>query len=386
MNYRREKSVPVIVTRCPDYNPRSVRLAVRKLFDAHAYFRDFIRPRDRVLLKVNMLSPKSPVSATTTHPEVVRAVAKLVNDSGGQAVIGDSWGAPFRVDLLKVGYWRCGYKAIADEGLAELNRDTSSMWAKNSSGRLMRGFELCSLVDRVDKIIALPKVKTHRLVTLTCASKILFGLIPGTKKIGYHAKLPNVQDFSQMLVDLNELVRVRCPTLFLADGIVAMEGEGPAWGTPRQVGSLMLSDNPYRLDIEVCELIGLNPDSVPMLRLAKRSKLLVSPYCSPIIVGHKPDCLNPVIALPQGMDPNVRIPGFLRRIFKNQINPQPAMSDLCTLCGNCIKNCPVGAIEMRKLKLFFNYKKCIRCYCCDELCLHNGIKTVYHLLGRILYK
>ena len=76
---------------------------------------------------------------------------------------------------------------------------------------------------------------------------------------------------------------------------------------------------------------------------------------------------------------------FLKRFFRDQPNPRPAMSDKCTLCGECVENCPVDAIEAGESALVFDYAKCIRCYCCDELCPNNGIKTERPFLGRLIW-
>lgn len=375
----------VAETRCRGYGREEVQKAVSDLFNADEQFSRFIRPGDRVLLKVNMLSPKLPKRATTTHPEVVRAAAQIVHDAGGHAVIGDSMGAPMRMGLINVGYRKTGYRDIADEGLAELNRNMSSMKASNPSGRLIRSFDLCSMIDDVDKVIALPKVKTHQLCTLTCAAKILFGLVPGTLKPGYHAKLPDVDHFGQMLVDLTELIRRMRPTLFLADGIVAMEGEGPSWGETRSLETLLLSADPHKLDLEVCRLVGIDPELVNTLRAARAFGLLGSGVEEPVVVGEGPEPVSTPFAIPKVRDAQVRIPEFLKRFFKNQPNPRPAMSDKCILCGECVETCPVDAIEATESALVFDYAKCIRCYCCDELCPSNGIKAERPFLGRLIW-
>jgi uncharacterized protein (DUF362 family) len=44
----------------------------------------YVGKRDKVLLKVNLLAPKEPSKAVTTHPAVVAAVANTVLDAGGE--------------------------------------------------------------------------------------------------------------------------------------------------------------------------------------------------------------------------------------------------------------------------------------------------------------
>ncbi|MCK5062361.1 MAG: 4Fe-4S binding protein, partial [Candidatus Aenigmarchaeota archaeon] len=46
-----------------------------------------------------------------------------------------------------------------------------------------------------------------------------------------------------------------------------------------------------------------------------------------------------------------------------------------TKCGNCVSNCPVGAISINGYPKI-DYKKCIHCYCCHELCPEGAYTLV----------
>ena len=59
----------------------------------------------------------------------------------------------------------------------------------------------------------------------------------------------------------------------------------------------------------------------------------------------------------------------------------------CMGCGKCAMHCPAKAISMvqdKKGKRFakVDYTKCIRCFCCQELCPF----TVVKIKSGILYK
>ena len=64
----------------------------------------FINKKEKVLLKVNLLSSKGPEKAVTTHPEFVRAVARAVKEAGGKPYIGDSPAGTFSRRTLKKAY------------------------------------------------------------------------------------------------------------------------------------------------------------------------------------------------------------------------------------------------------------------------------------------
>ena len=75
-----------------------------------------------------------------------------------------------------------------------------------------------------DALISVSKMKTHALERITGAVKNQYGCISGVyKKLG-HTQYPNAESFAHMLIELNQKV---APRLYICDGIVAMEGNGP---------------------------------------------------------------------------------------------------------------------------------------------------------------
>ncbi|MGC1454762.1 MAG: DUF362 domain-containing protein, partial [Nitrospirota bacterium] len=90
MNNKTSSAVSII--RCADYAQDRVLLSVTQAVDLLGGMRAFIKPGERVLIKPNLLKASSPETAVTTHPEVVRAVIRLVREAGGAALVGDSPG------------------------------------------------------------------------------------------------------------------------------------------------------------------------------------------------------------------------------------------------------------------------------------------------------
>ena len=87
------------------------------------------------------------------------------------------------------------------------------------------------------------KLKSHGMMGMSCAVKNLFGTIPGTIKPEFHFRYPDYNDFANMLIDLNEHLKA---CFNIVDGVVAMEGNGPTAGVPKQVGLVLASRNPYK--------------------------------------------------------------------------------------------------------------------------------------------
>jgi ferredoxin len=61
------------------------------------------------------------------------------------------------------------------------------------------------------------------------------------------------------------------------------------------------------------------------------------------------------------------------------------LDDSCTSCGVCKKACPRGAITIAKTA-WIDRKKCIRCYCCHEMCQFHAIELRQGMLSRLVNK
>ena len=82
----------VSIVRCTEYDGTKVLAAVRRAVDLLGGIGTVVRPGDRVLIKPNLLKSSPPEAAVTTHPEIVRAVIRLVREAGGRPTVGDSPG------------------------------------------------------------------------------------------------------------------------------------------------------------------------------------------------------------------------------------------------------------------------------------------------------
>jgi len=88
-------------------------------------------------------------------------------------------------------------------------------------------------------------MKTHGFQRMTGAVKNQFGCIPGALKGEFHVKVPDASNFAKMLIDLNTYIH---PRLYVMDGIIAMEGNGPRGGTPKKMNVILFSTDPIALD------------------------------------------------------------------------------------------------------------------------------------------
>jgi len=246
------KQATVALVRCENYDYESVSKTVERGLDLLGGTEQFTASGEKVLLKPNILAGDSPDKCIGPHPMVFKAVAEAFQKAGAVLSFGDSpgFGNP-RGNARKAGFLE-----IADEmGIPFADFENAEI-ISNPDGKLVNKFEIAKGVVESDGMVSISKLKTHALTRITGAIKNQFGCIPGPRKAEFHSVMPNVNLFSKMLVDLNLLLK---PRLYIMDGILAMEGNGPRNGDPRAMNVLLFSTDPVALDSVVCKMIDLDP-------------------------------------------------------------------------------------------------------------------------------
>ena len=118
------KNSTVSIVRCPNYIEEEVDYAVDKLLQNIGGIENFVKPHNKVFLKVNLLAPTKPEEAVTTHPIVVKSLAKKIKAIGAEVWIGDSSGGMFS-GLTSKALEITGMNKVAQETGAKIkNLDT----------------------------------------------------------------------------------------------------------------------------------------------------------------------------------------------------------------------------------------------------------------------
>ena len=69
-----------------------------------------------------------------------------------------------------------------------------------------------------------------------------------------------------------------------------------------------------------------------------------------------------------------RLASLLTERISRFFSPRPTLlPDVCTGCGKCAEICPRKAIAVRDGLARIDLIKCIRCFCCEELCEYGAI-------------
>jgi uncharacterized protein (DUF362 family)/NAD-dependent dihydropyrimidine dehydrogenase PreA subunit len=368
----------VYIVQCKDYDEIDDKL--NALINLMGGMDRFARPGEKIVLKANLLREAGPAEAVCTHPSLVAAAGRLAKAQGANPIIADSPGGGYRYTdktLDKI-YRTCGMDQAAQQAGIALNRDTTSRPVHYTDGILTKHFDIITPVYEADAVFNLCKMKTHLFTVMTGAVKNIFGVIPGLSKTGYHAKLHDTRRFAGMLLDLAQYIS---PRLSIMDAVVAMEGDGPGAGDPKQVGLLIGSENPLALDVIAGEIMGIDRTRNPIIVEAESRALkpnrpeeieVIGVDLKTVKIydfkrsGVTPDSL--------GLEPLPWYQQMLEPYFKTAFTVRPKVIwDRCIACGSCIEGCPMQAVSFVNERAFIDDAKCIRCYCCHELCPEEAI-------------
>ncbi|MEN6355759.1 MAG: DUF362 domain-containing protein [Armatimonadota bacterium] len=373
----------VSIVSCADYETEHVSSAVAKALEL-AGLDEAISQAQNILLKPNLLSTRLPEEAVTTHPAVVRALGQYVLSMGSRVALGDS--PPFAGENAQKYAKLCertGMSAVASElGIPLIRFEEDAVTAANPDGRFYRSFDVSRQALESDLIINIPKLKTHGLTAYTGAVKNIFGCIPGVRKGLFHVQsAENRQTFAQMLVDL---LRVFKPKVNVMDAVIAMEGDGPNAGSPKHVGLIIASNDAVAMDAVACSIIGIDPMSIDTTRLAHQQGLGCADLDSIDIRGESIDSVRVNdFKLSSGRNDWNRIPLPIRKVLRRQLVAVPKVkSSECIGCGDCSRACPVHAITPGRPPVI-DLNKCIRCYCCHEVCNFSAIGLKRGWLGKV---
>jgi len=373
------------------YDQEQVDAAVRMGVELLGGLGAFVRPEEKVLLKPNLLVKAIPEKAVTTHPAVFSAVARLFREEGyAHVAYGDSPGNPTTTPEKAAD--SCGLTGAARQWkLEKANFDSGSL-VHFPQGRKAKSFYLCKGVQECDALINVCKMKTHALERITGAVKNLYGCICGVNKATGHAAYPDSDVFADMLCDLNLCVK---PRLHIMDGVVAMEGNGPASGTPTAMNVLLFSTDPVALDSVFAALVHLDPADVPTCLSGEKNGLgvmdherieVLTPQGMLTVKEAQEKWGKPDFDVFRGKMKRGLLPKVMPMLPFLQHRPKVDKKK-CVACGVCEEACPiegkaVHAGQGKKAK--YDYKKCIRCYCCQEMCPAKAITVYRHPLNRLL--
>jgi len=215
-----------------------------------------LRSSMKIIIKPNLVVARPASDGATTHPEVVEGIVQFLKECGIQniTVAEGSWVG----ESTSRAWDACGYTALAKRyGLQLLDTKNDPVVSQTVAGIKM---PICRSVLETDYLINVPVLKAHCQTALTCCIKNLKGCIPDSEKRRFHS-----MGLHKPIAALSAVIK---PDLHVVDSIcgdLSFE-EG---GTPVPTQRILLGFDPVLLDTYGAALIGLDPDDIAYLQLAR---------------------------------------------------------------------------------------------------------------------
>ena len=372
----------VILLPCEEYEEENIYTLLKKALELLGGIESLIKKEEKILLKPNLLKRAEVEKAVITHPVVVGAFARILREKGYQnLVLADSCGHGTTKAVIK----GTGMDTYLEKYEIPAIDYSQGISVKYPQGVQAKEFVIPKELLESDCVISLCKMKTHALERVTGAVKNSYGFIYGFHKAKGHTLYPSADSFARMLVDLNKYV---APRLYIMDGIVAMEGNGPGSGDPTPMKVMLVSKDPVALDSVFCRLVHLKPEMVPTNYHGEKMGLgtwkeeeieLLTPEGEISMTEAVSRYGNPSFNVDRTeVRHNIwtKMAGALKLFQK-----KPYIDEArCIRCGICVKSCPVPgkAVDFQKGRdkpPVYDYRKCIRCFCCQEMCPEKAIKV-----------
>jgi uncharacterized protein (DUF362 family) len=219
-----------------------------------------------ILLKPNIVEyiPGKPVN---TDAQLIGAAAEaFLRLDAASVTVGEGPGHHRDTDLLLHETGLADQLAQRKIRFVDLNRDELIKTRLRANYSDLGQLWLPRIVLRSDFIVSMPKVKTHHWTGVTLSMKNMFGIVPGIR-YGWPKNILHWAGIHESILDICATVR---PNFVIADGIVAMQGDGPLNGSKSHLKMIVLSDDPVAADSMLARTLGTEPSAVKHIHEADR--------------------------------------------------------------------------------------------------------------------
>ena len=367
------RNTQVAVKICKKYDTTSISSSLNNCFELLGQLSNFIKPEHTVLIKPDLYHCTQPNEAKTTNPNIVSALAELVDKIGAKCIIADSPKGDFTQSNLDRTYIKTQMLQASNNGHAILSINENISTLTNPNGEHCRDIYVIDAINDADVIINVGKFRCEQHLGLIGCSQNLFGLIPGKVKELVKSRCYTLNAYYNYLIDLYETLENKI-VLNVLDGIVGCEANGD----PRILNTILVGENPYAVDATALKIINQNPEECMLLAESVRRNKFNFTYKT---IG---DNIEPLVCNDfhySSFLENIKTgsKNYFKRVY-NRTQKRPIISSkLCKGCKICLDNCPMKAIEMQSNDLGeharIDYDKCINCFACLQNCPYKIIKT-----------
>lgn len=230
-----------------------------------------VKEGDVVVVKPNAKNPSPPGYGVITDPCVVEACVSLAFKQGAKKIkIADGAAYPSGAYDTMAAFQASGMTEVArrwDVDLVDLN-SYDSLDVDVRDGYVLDWVRVGRSVMEADVVINVPVLKTHRGTLISaCLKNVGVGCATREEKKRLHRL-----GIDEGLVDVYSIVR---PRFNVVDGIVALEGDGPNLppGRSKPLGLIVAGSDGLAVDAVCARIMGMDPEKVKHLRLAREKGL-----------------------------------------------------------------------------------------------------------------
>jgi uncharacterized protein (DUF362 family) len=223
-----------------------------------------IGEKDIIAIKPNLCDYRPPEQGGTTDPLLVEAIIKHIRKFSKCPI--NIVESDHALAIADDEFERLGYLYLKDkfENVNLINLTKDKQHRLFLDGYYFEEFSAAEILLKTTKLINVAKLKTHTQTKITCILKNQFGLVSRRYKKRYHPFL------SEVILDL---INLFTPTISVIDGIVGMEGSGPSDGDKKKTNLIICGNDPIATDCVAAQIMGINPSTVPVIKMAKKKKI-----------------------------------------------------------------------------------------------------------------
>ena len=234
-----------------------------KAVEAMGGMERFVKKNGVVVIKPNIGWDRSQEQAGNTNPQVVAALIDMSFKAGAK-----------RVNIFDITcndprrcYINSGIEQVAKEKGATIyiTDDWNVVRARFNYKSPMEGWPVFKDALDCDTFINVPILKNHALTGLTLSMKNLMGVCGGNRGLMHN-------DIGPKLVDITDFIS---PDLTIIDAYRILVRNGPTGGSLEDVAykkTVIAATDPTLADSYACKLVGVDPLSIPYIKVAADRK------------------------------------------------------------------------------------------------------------------
>ncbi|MCL5093833.1 MAG: DUF362 domain-containing protein [Patescibacteria group bacterium] len=242
--------------------------SIMKVVEPLGGFKAFVKKGETVLLKPNF-NTADPFPASTDLG-FLKTIVGLCYDQGAKLVmVGDS--STMSLNTRKVMEEKNIFSLEKLDRPARVYVFDERDWVtkKISDGKYLKKACITEYLDKADKLILLPCLKTHFKAEFTASLKLSIGFLKPRERIGLH-----IRKIEEKIAELNTLIY---PDLIIMDARKCFITGGPEHGELREPKTILASTDRVAIDIEGIKIIqsfegnnikGKDPWKFPQIKRA----------------------------------------------------------------------------------------------------------------------